>query len=211
MFNFDAEQIFVVQPRNAGGGIVSLLLSLDSSTANLNFRNTSVNEKLNAWNDHLSSNVKKDAHVYDFLNFGSNSHNIGIDQADSCNRYIHKNHFFELDEINQDKQSALLLKMTGAKKSVGIYLTDACVDALLDIRPSTTPIDFYQRWIYTNQKKLLLDFFGITTIHHFSFLELLNRDIFIDHIKYCKDLLDLDLDIDVAEKIILQWYAIISK
>ena len=211
MFNFNAEQIFVVQPRNAGGGIVSLLLSLDSSTANLNFKNISVDEKLNTWNNHLSQNVGKDAHVYDFLNFGSNLHNTGIEQADFCNRYIHKNHFYELDEINQDKQHALLLKMTGDKKSVGIYLTDRCVEALLEIRPSTMTVDLYQKWVYANQKKLLLDFFGINTMHHFSFSDLLDKDLFIDHIKYCKDLLDLDLDIGVAEKIILQWYATIGR
>jgi hypothetical protein len=211
MFNFNAQQIFVVQPRNAGGGIVSLLLSLDSSTASLNFKNISVDKKLDAWNNHLLLTDKNDAHVYDFLNFGSNSHTTRIDQADFCNRYIHKNHFFELDEINQYKQNTLLLKMTEEKKSIGIFLTDACVDALLELRPTTTPIDFYQKWIYANQKKLLLDFFGIDTIHYFSFLELLNKDLFIDHIKYCKDLLDLDLDIDMAEKIISQWYANIGR
>jgi len=210
MFNFNAQQIFVIQPENAGGGIVSLLLSLDSSTASLEFKNISVESKLNHWNNHILVSNNKDAHLYNFLNFGSSSHANLINQADFCNRYIHKSHFYELDYLNEDKKNLLLSTMLGEKKSIGIYFTDECVKKILELRPETGPIDYYQKWIYANQKKLLLDFFGISTIHHFSFSDLLVKDMFIDHIKYCKELLDLDLDIDTVGQIITQWHKSIN-
>jgi hypothetical protein len=210
MFNFNAQQIFVVQPRNSGGGIVSFLLSLDSSTASLNFKNISVKDKLTHWNDHILVNKDKDAHLYNFLNFGSPLHTNFITQADFCNRYIHKNHFFELDYLTEDKKNPLISAMVGEKKSIGIYFTDECIKKILALRPSTEKIDYYQKWVYANQKKLLSEFFEISTLHHFSFSDLLVKDTFIDHIKYCKELLDLDLNIDVAEKIITQWHTSIN-
>jgi hypothetical protein len=208
MFNYNAQQIFIVQPRNTGGGILSFILSLDSSTASLNFKNIPISKKLDDWNAHLS-NPSNTAHLYDFINFNSPNHNTNVEQADSCQKYIHKHHFFELDYINNDKQNPQLLKMPN-KSAIGIYLSESCVEKLMELRSYTIPIDFYQRWVYSNQEKLLSSFFNINTLHHFKFLDLLDKDTFIDHIKYCKDLLDSDLDIDIAEKIILQWYQLLN-
>lgn len=209
MFNYSADQIFVVQPRGCGGGVLSLLLSLDSKTASLNFKHKDVTSKIGDWQNFCANHVK-DAHVYGFVNFNAHKHRHNIKVADHCQRYVHKLHYFELDALNQDKLHPLLLQMQGPKRSIGIYLTDQCQSTLENLRPDLPPIDFYQKWIYANQSRLLPDFFGIDSLHNFSFSEMLDLEVFIDHLAYCRDILDLDIDINQSRSIIQQWYGIIN-
>ena len=180
MFNYAADQIFVIQPRGCGGGILSLLLSLDSRTASLNFQNKTVVSKIDDWQK-FCQRTTKDAHIYGFVNFAASEHTKNIASADNSHRYIHKLHYYELDAINADKRNPLLSQMHGNKSSVGIYLTDQCESTLLRLRPTLPSIDYYQKWIYANQAKLLPEFFDISSVHVLSFSEMLNLDAFLDH------------------------------
>lgn len=209
MFNYHAQQIFVVQPRSAGGGILAFLLSLDSDTASLDFRSKTLGEKLQDWDLFLSGNPS-DAHCYGFCNFGHNTHTENIIAADHCQRYVHKHHFYELDYVNERKRNPLLDQVKANKSGIGIYLTDTCIDIIKSLRPSTPDMDFYQRWIYSNQQKLLPDFFGINCLHTLPFCDLLNLNTFVDHLAYCKEILRMDTDIDLFRPIILQWYLTIG-
>ena len=94
MFNFAADQLFVVQPRNTGGGILSLLLSFDTLCAGINFQNISTQQKLLQWKQHLNNTVAN-AHMHGHINFCSPAHNELIHSADSSDRYVHKLHFHE--------------------------------------------------------------------------------------------------------------------
>jgi hypothetical protein len=208
MFNFDAEQLFVVQPRSAGGGILAFILSLDSATASLDFKQLSVDNKIKAWNDFING-APDNAHVVGHVNLSHGTHLANIAAADSCSRYVHKNHFYELDGLCEHNAD-LLTKMHGAKKSIGIYLTDRCIEKILEFRPFTPHVDYYQKWVYANQNKLLAAFYDITSLHHFSFSDMLDIDTFLDHLHYCKDLLDLDIDLSIAKQISLQWYQILK-
>lgn len=209
MFNDHAQQIFVVQPRSAGGGILAFLLTLDSDTASLDFRSLTLADKLNDWNLFLSSGPGN-AHCYGFCNFGHKLHTENIAFADHCRRYVHKHHFYELDYVNESKKHPLLDQVYGDKSAIGIYLTDACIDAIKSLRPSTPYIDFYQRWIYANQQKLLTDFYGVNCLHTLPFRDLLNPGAFMDHLAYCTQILCMDTDKDLFRPIILQWYATIG-
>ena len=209
MFNYSAEQVFVVHPRNSGGGIIAFLLSLDSQTSTVDFKKLSTEDKLNLWRAYVNTSPKN-AHLAGFINFSSVNHLYNIQNADFCNRYIHKNHFFDFDAINNNKHHHFLDQATGEKKSIGIYLTDNCIEKLLSLRTHSPKIDFYQKWVYSNQQKLLKEFYNINSLHYFSFSEMLDKDIFVDHVKYCKDLLNLDIDIDVSAGLIDQWYRIIK-
>jgi len=208
MFNYNAEQIFVVQPRSAGGDILAFLLSLDNTTASLDFKKIAYKDKLATWSDFVNQ-TPDNAHVVGHVNISHSGHFRNIDSADFCQRYIHKNHFYELEGLCS-KNADVLESMLGPKKSIGIYLTDNCVSKILEFRPYTPNIDFYQKWVYANQKKLLKEFFNIDSLHFFSFAEMLDIDLFLDHLKYCKDLLSLDLDLDQTKLIILQWYEILK-
>ena len=208
MFNYDARQIFVVQPRNTGGGITSILLTLDTQTANVGLKNISKAEKIQAWQN-FTAQTPITAHVYGFNNFGHERHLQNLASADSSTRYVHKHHFYELDYLNNNKKHALLDQMSD-KQAVGIYLTEECVDKLYKIRPNTVPVDFYQRWIYSNQRMLLPTFFGIKCKHVWSFSEMLDTDKFLDHIMYCKELFDLDTDPDLYARVIRDWHTIIK-
>lgn len=210
MFNYSAEQIFVIQPHNTCGGLLSFLLSLDSQTSTIDFKKISLQNKLNLWQDYVKKTTISDAHLAGFVNVGSANHTHNIHNADFCNRYIHKNHFYELDSLNDNKCHPFLDQLTGEKKSIGIYLTDNCIEKLLALRPNTSNIDFYQKWVYSNQKILLKEFYGISTLHYFSYSEVLDKDMFIDHLTYCKDLLNLDINIDISATLIDQWYRIIK-
>jgi hypothetical protein len=210
MFNYNAEQILVVQPRNAGGGILSFLLSLDSITADITYKEKTVNEKITNWKSYVASPTSaKNAHINGFLNFGHSDQIKNINRADYCNRYIHKCHFFELDGDKNNKHT-LLYKLIGPKKSIGIYLTDKCINNLLLLRPTTPAVDFYQQWVYSNQKILLDKFYDIKCQHTFSFSEMLNINLFMDHLTYCNEVLELDLNIDIAKCLIQEWYTIIG-
>ena len=201
MFNFAAEQIFVVQPRNTGGGILSLLLSFDSLSASINFQNVSIQQKLSTWKQHLNKLVSN-AHMHGHINFCSPAHNSLIESADFSNRYIHKLHFYEL---MSDDSKILLHQMLGRKMSVGIYLTEKCAEKLMQLRPHTDTIDYYQLWVYSNQKKLLLDYFGIESVHTWAFSDMLDADIFMDHLKYCEQCLELELDQNLCYQVIKDW------
>lgn len=209
MFNYSADQIFVMQPRGCGGGILSLLLSLDSKSASLNFKHKDVTSKIDDWQNFNRYRVDN-AHVYGFVNFGANEHSHNIKVADHCQRYIHKLHYFELDAENQTKRHPWLAKIHGPKRSIGIYLTDKCQSTLENLRPDLPPIDFYQKWIYANQSKLLPVFFDIESMHQISFSEMLDLEVFVDHLRYVRDILDLDIDIEQSRSIIQQWYRIIN-
>lgn len=216
MFNYNATQIFVIQPRQAGGGILSFLLSLDSKTSSLNFKNISIEQKLKDWQQHIDR--KSDtAHLYEFCNLGQDLHAANIQSADWCERYVHKQHFYELDFINNNKQQPFLTQVTGKKQSVGIYLTDECIKKIKYIesrnqsRGTPGEIDFYQKWVYSNQKQLLKSFYNIETVHYFSFSDMLDCELLLDHLQYCKDILELDIDLNVSKEIIKQWYNQILK
>jgi hypothetical protein len=207
MFNFAADQLFVVQPRNTGGGILSLLLSFDTLCASINFQNSSTQQKLALWDQHLKNTVVN-AHMHGHINFCSPVHNELINSADSSSRYIHKLHFHEL--MSEDSKN-LLIQMTGKKSSVGVYLTEDCADKLMQLRPHTDIIDYYQLWIYSNQKKLLLDYFDIESMHTWAFSDMLDANLFMDHLKYCEQCLKLDLDQDLCYRIINDWLDIIQQ
>lgn len=209
MFNYDAEQIFVVQPRSAGGGILAFLLSLDSGTASLDFRSQALEDKLNTWDRFLLQDPG-DAHCYGFCNFGQKLHAENIMTADHCDRYVHKHHFYELDYLSESKKHPLLDAVNGAKNAVGIYVTEECVRSIQTLRPATPDIDFYQKWVYSNQHKLLPDFFGIQCLHTLPFCDLLHIDKFLDHLSYCKEIFGMDTDTDLFRPRILQWYAMIG-
>lgn len=206
-FNYVARQIFVTQPRNTGGGILAFLLSLDSNTASLNFKKQSLEKKLADWNNFVIQK-KGNAHVHGFNNINQKKYQEDFHRAETCGQYIHKHHFYELfEDVNSD--ASLLSKMIN-KHSIGIYLTESCVERLIALRPQTPAIDYYQLWMYANQKKLLKDFFAIDCRHTLPFSDMLNIDQFIDHLCYCKSIFDLDTDCTIYQKVITQWYDIIK-
>lgn len=207
-FDFQADQIFVVAPRNTGGGILSLLISLDSNTASLDFRHKTLAEKILDWNRH-TANSKGNSHLYGRMNFGHPDHVTAMHNADRCARYVHKCHFFELDGVSETQRHPLLDKITGGKQSIGIYLTDACIEKLLSIRPQTPQIDWYQLWVYNKQKSLLADFYEVDCRHVLPFSHMLEPDTLIDHVKYCRDVLALNIDSDILASVIHQWHAIL--
>jgi hypothetical protein len=207
MFNFAADQLFVVQPRNTGGGILSLLLSFDTLCAGINFQNISTQQKLLQWKQHLNNTVAN-AHMHGHINFCSPAHNELIHSADSSDRYVHKLHFHEL--LSEDSKN-LLIQITGKKNSVGIYLTEDCAEKLMQLRPHTDSIDYYQLWVYNNQKKLLLDYFDIESMHTLAFSDMLDANLFMDHLKYCEQCLKLDLDQDLCYQVINDWLDIIKQ
>ena len=207
MFNFAADQLFVIQPRNTGGGILSLLLSFDTQSASINFQNISTHQKLSLWNQHLKNTVNN-AHMHGHINFCSPAHTELINSADSSGRYVHKLHFHEL--MSGDNKN-LLSQMTGKKNSVGIYLTEDCTEKLMQLRPHTDSIDYYQLWVYSNQKKLLLDYFDIKSMHTLAFSDMLDANLFMDHLKYCEQCLKLDLDQDLCYQVINDWLDIIKQ
>ena len=205
MFNYSARQIIVLHPAGTGGGLLSFLLSLDSRASSLDFKNKSVDEKIKDWNCFTQTKAST-AHLYGFINWGHLLHKQNIENANHSDTYVHKCHFYELqgNEIDNNRHP-LLNEIVGEKISIGIYLTDECADQLVKIRPNTPPIDFYQKWVYSNQVNLMRDFFGINTVHHFPYSDMLVQDKLIEHIDYCKSLLSLDLDLDRARIIIDQW------
>ena len=207
MFNYEAEQIFVVQPRNTGGGLLSFLFSLDSCTASVNFRSQSLEQKLQTWDDHVNKR-HADAHVHGFINFGHPLYLENLASADHSDRYIHKNHFYELLSDAADIKDSMLARMPH-KRAIGIYLTESCVKILQKLRPQTPHVDYYQLWVYANQRKILQDFFNIECMHTFAFSDMLDLDRISDHVKYCRDLFQLDIDINICRQIMQQWYGII--
>lgn len=203
MFNFSGRQIMVIQPIDAGGGIVSFLLSLSPYVASLNFKNINLDQKLQAWDSFLLRKTYH-AHLYGFINFDSPQHVKNLQNADYCNTYIHKAHFSELQEQNLP-MSSTLDKFDGETKSIGMFLTDACIESLA-LQGRHIPDTWYERWIYYEQKTLLKTFYNIDCLHTFPFIDLMNIDTFIDHLKYISYELNLDLDMDLSRKIISQWY-----
>lgn len=208
MFNYQARQIFVIHPRNAGGGILSFLFSLDKQTASINFKHESLKKKLNDWNNFVDSKASN-AHAHGFLNLGHPDYLTNIAQADRCDTYIHKTHFYEIYADAHNPNINVLEKMSN-KQGVGIYLTERCIDALVRIRPNTPCVDLYQLWIYAHQSKLLETFYGITCRHVFPFVELLDINFFMDHLIYCKDIFNFDTGLDTYQKVVQQWYSLIG-
>ena len=178
MFNYSAEQLFVIQPWATGGGMLSHLLSLDDQTAFVNFKKLSVAEKLQVWNKHVDA-PSTNAHSIGFYNVNSNNHVKYIADADYCERYVHKCHFYELDGptdfykvdgLQDKKQISFLNNVTGSKKSIGIYLTDNCIDQLKQIRPHVPPSNCYQTWVYRNQARLLKEFYKKIKLKNYPLL-----------------------------------------
>jgi len=208
-FDYGAEQLFVVAPRNVGSGILSLLLSLDRGSAALDFKQKSLDEKIHDW-DRFRSRSTGDSHLYGFMNFGQPDHADAMAVADRCARYVHKCHFYELDAVTDNRRHSVLNKITGRKQAVGIWMSQYCVEKLQQIRPKTPTADWYQLWIYSNQKSLLKDFFGIDCQHLLPFSDMLDLDMFMDHAKYCADLFALDINVDDHVSMIQQWYEIVQ-
>jgi hypothetical protein len=194
------------------------LLSLDDQTAFVNFKKLSVAEKLQVWNKHVDAS-STNAHSIGFYNVNSNNHVKYIADADYCERYVHKCHFYELDGptdfykvdgLQDKKQISFLNNVTGSKKSIGIYLTDNCIDQLEQIRTHIPPSNCYQTWVYRNQARLLKEFYNINSVHTFSFTDMLDVNVLIDHLKYCQDRLDLSISVDKSREVVLQWYQLLN-
>jgi hypothetical protein len=211
MFNFDAQQIFVLHPRQGGGGIVSAILSLDESSAALNFKNLSVNQKAQDMKSHFVRDYDPEfgpnAHPYNFINFGHPFHLGFMEQADLAPRYMHKGHFYELFD---EKNKQLLEKMSH-KLSVGISFTEECIEKVDAIRTLKYPVDHYQKWIYDNQKTLLPQHFNIDCRHTIEFRDLLEETKFLDHIAYCCEVFDLKIDMTLAQDLVQGWHKKIIK
>jgi len=211
MFNYAADHVIVLHPRSAGGAVLSFLLSLDARTHDLRFQQATLEQKLHAWQSWQQQTSAKEigsihanAHAYGCINFNREPHHAAIDQADWGERYVHKCHFFEL--LSENGPVPLLEKLTGSVSSVGVYVTPGCVERIQQLRPYTEPIDWYQMWIYANQRSIMPNYFGIKSLHHFSFSEMLDRDLFLDHVRYCGDVLSLSLDLDVCSHVIEDWH-----
>ena len=206
MFNFEAQQIFVVHPHHGGGGIVSAILSLDKSTAALNLQNLSSQQKaqnlLHYFEYPKSSVFHVNAHPYGHINFAMAGQLQLIEQAESAYRYVHKTHFYNLFDT---KAQQLLQKMP-QKFSVGIVFTDECIIKVHTIRKFKQRIDHYQKWIYDNQKTLLPQYFGIDCKHTIEFRDLLEENNFLDHILYCCKLFDLEINMSLAKNLIQEWH-----
>ena len=203
MFNNSSEHLFTIAPRGTGGGILSMVLSLDPDTAALNFKNLSVEQKVNDWNKFMERR-HFDAHLYGFSNIGQPFYYQFKDEADDCKRYIHKAHFFEIYDERIDM-------LTGPKKSVGIYFGEGCVDRLLSVRPwmkTSPPIDLYQIWVYNHQFDLLKQFYNITPVHMITFSDMLDSNKFCQHIEHSANVLNLTIDMDMCQKILTDWYTI---
>lgn len=210
MFNYAADHTLVLHPRNAGGAVLAFMLSLDSHTADLRFRQASLQQKLQVWyqwqqnKTQDSRSIHSTAHAYGCINFNRELHHECIAQAHPAPRYVHKGHFFEL--LSDTGPVPLLSQLTGVCRSIGIYLTPRCVERLQQLRPYNESVDWYQMWIYANQRSIMPEYFKVQSLHHFSFSEMLDLDLFQDHVKYCKDLLELDIDMDVCRDVIQQWH-----
>jgi hypothetical protein len=203
MFNYNAQQVFVLQPVNTGGGLLSFLLSLETKTATLDLKCASINEKINNWNNYTNPTATvTHAHLYGDINIGKPDHQMCIDQGEYADRYIHKCHFYEL--FSPENQQ-LVASLGSNKVSIGIHLTPGCVDTLQKIRVNTPLIDLYQLWMYNNQQKLLHDFWNIKSIHAFPFIDMLDTTRLLDHVSYCRELLSLDLNLDLCKNIIQAW------
>ena len=181
-----------------------MLLSLDINTASLNFKNLSIEEKVNDWNTFIERR-HFDAHLYGFSNIGQPFYYQFKDEADNSSRYIHKAHFFEIFNDRIDM-------LTGPKKSVGIYFGQDCVENLLKSRPwikNGVPIDIYQTWVYSHQFDLLKHFYGITSVHMIPYSDMLDVDKLCQHIEHIAPILNLQIDMDICRKIIIDWQTII--
>jgi hypothetical protein len=206
MFNFDAQQIFVIHPQQGGGGIVSVILSLDESSAALNFKNLSTEQKAQDLMMHFDRDhnpeLGPNAHPYNFINFGQPLHLEFMAKADSAYRYIHKGHFYELF----DEKKKQLLKKMPRKSSVGVSFTEECIEKVDALRKLKDPVNHYQKWIYDNQKTLLPQYFDIDCNHTIEFRDLLEEEKFLDHISYCCELFDLKINMALAQNLIQGWY-----
>jgi hypothetical protein len=207
MFNHRAQQIFVIHPYGAAGGILSNILSLDPSTASQNFKNYSLETKLDHMAQQLSNSTTKNAHTYGIMNFMFPQHVECINNADSAERYVHKGHFYEL--LSTDAQN--LLTSMPNKIGIGINFTDKCVEEFkkLPRGKQFAPDEYsvYYTWIYANLNTLLPAYFNIDCVHTIEFRDLLDTDKFLDHIKYLSDLLNLNINPSAARQLITQWHA----
>jgi len=206
LFNTKSRQIFVTQPRNTGGGVLSFMLSLDSRTASLNFKKFSLDQKLEDWHRFINRRLGN-AHVYGFNNYNQPIYYKHIENADDCLQYVHKHHFYELLD---DKLDSSFLKSMPDKQSVGIYLTEDCVLRLKQIRPNTPQVDYYQLWIYANQSRLMKDFFDINCRHVLPFKDMLDTKKLLDHLAYCGEIFDLDTNPDVYRQVVSSWHECIT-
>lgn len=191
----------VVHPRYAGGGILAAVLSLDSRTADLSFTRAEPQEKYLRMMEHLQGTVSN-AHAYGNVNIANEDWYRNLEFADDCERYVHKGQFHAMwGERNRQALDSL-----HNKKAIGIYLTDQCVEALNQLRPNTRPdIDYYQTWVYSNLSTLLPNYIGIQCLHTMPFIDLLSIDRIMEHIGYCQELLDLDVDLDWARTLAQTW------
>jgi hypothetical protein len=213
MFNNDARHLFVIHPRQSGGGILATVLSLDTRTAALNFKNLSVEQKAQDSRRVLIDPMSINAHVYygitHFMHTGFRS---AYEEADHSERYVHKCHVYEMlsDEAKQQ------LMIMPNKIAVGMSYTENCIEELRKL-PRGAFLNrqdadnhsrwdrHYTNWIYSNLDTMLPTYFGINMLHSVEFSDLLKLDRFMDHVQYISDELDLDIDNDIAASLILAW------
>lgn len=204
MFNRSAEQIFVLHPWGAGGGIISAILSLDNQTAALNFKDYPVEDKFQQIINHLDDK-SDDAHAYGFLHFTSKPYLYALLDADSKERYIQKGHLYELFS----PEAKIFLDSMPNKKSIGVSISERDMEQLIKIRSNidapATPYNLYQQWMYNNQKTLLPEYFGINCLHTIEFNDLLDQEKFLDHMMYCVEILNLNINMDLVKIIISKW------
>jgi hypothetical protein len=136
MFNYAAQQVFVIHPFGAGGGIVNAIFSLSTTCAALDFKLTSLDQKIQTLSHQLEDNNYNHAHAYGFVNIGSKNWCNNLPTADLANVYIHKGHFYELTADNVQQE---LTRMPN-KVAVAISLGSQCNKNLRKIRSNiTTP------------------------------------------------------------------------
>lgn len=205
MFNYGARQLFVIHPYQGGGSIFTSILSLDPGTAALNLKKLTVDEKLTAISSQLADPTTVNAHVYGLMHFMTETYRERIRDANSSDRYVHHGHFYELfsDESQHE------LKKMSNKIAIGINYTEDCVKQLRELSRGNdyNQIDhYYQMWIYNNLKTLLPTYFNIDCFHTINFSDLLNLDKFLDHLKFCSDELDLEINETTAKDLIIAWH-----
>ena len=209
MFNYDAEQLLVLQPNATGGGLISFLLSLDSRCASVNFKKLSVEQKINDWNQWVTTRPSN-AELYGWANFGSEEFKNNLQNADSCDSYVWKCHFLELD--HPEHPHPILQKFSQPIRSVGIFVTDQCLEKLNTYRGNNHRVgaDYYEKWVYSNQKMILKHWLNVECVRAIRFLEMLDLDNFTEYMYWIYKDLDLTIDMKITRQAISDWHSMLK-
>jgi hypothetical protein len=202
MFNYNARNFITLAPGFAGSALLRNILTLTSNSADVFFKNSSLERKLDLINNRKEFD---NMHIGEFDQIGFDQWGNRIDRADYSEVYVHHGH---IQRLCHDVCQRHLSKMSNIQSIVVVVGSQACRDLINHRRHSRrfTDQEETEEFFYNQSHRYIHSFYNIQSTYTIPFADIADPDRFANyHVNELNMLLGFDIDAKIAYNIVSHW------